>query len=738
MASVYPGSLDAFSTAHHDGVGEKIQAAFINDLDDAVNKIEAELGINPSGAYPTVAAGLAAALAGGGLPFVAANNLGAAADGGAGSPTENAAILNAGFAAFASGGTIALSGGNAMGYGIQHPIIIQPGSRLLGMSSHAGSQISVQTSFPHTTINGDQTLPSSEATTFTLTVGATANFPMASGGISLAHGRGILCAGGCTIFYTGVTSGTFTGCTTNDINQTLTNGTPVSTFAVWLCEPDYASTGEGAATRLENVKLACGNVPGVSGVWSCRVQEQGGVFDVHVDSFANFGIRFESNPAMTGNDQPVNWAVENVDLIFSTTTSPATIAEANGVGVDILQYRSATHVTPVYDSLRGIRNLSVEGGRTSVTVKAGLRLNGCTGSYTDMHFESMPRGILLGDLYPNKATLIENVGIASDGFSTGGVCIGNTSGNEVELRAIYKADTNVPSRVTLLDSINSVSLADQIVDNYKIWNDGTYAINSGAPVGVAANRPAASVSNAGRQWFATDTGRLSMSDGTKWYPFVPVAGIQFIQDSVATGARDNSSASTLTATFAKTTTVGHRLMLGACHSGNQTLSSISDSRGNTWAVDKVSAGSQGVTANEASCVVTIAHQIGDTLTLTFSGASTYAAATVAEFSLGLSTSLDKTARNVGTSSAPTTGATATRTSADQLLFGVVGYNDASNETAGTNWTVLATANSGAGNRKATCVYQIVSAVGTDAATWGNSTAAWECVIATYKAPLATA
>ena len=40
MTSSFPGSLDSFSTGHQDGVGEVIQAGTINNLADAVNKIE--------------------------------------------------------------------------------------------------------------------------------------------------------------------------------------------------------------------------------------------------------------------------------------------------------------------------------------------------------------------------------------------------------------------------------------------------------------------------------------------------------------------------------------------------------------------------------------------------------------------------------------------------------------------------------------------------------------------------
>jgi hypothetical protein len=56
MASVYPTGLDTFSTTHIPG--EAILAATDNDMADAINKIEAELGITPSDSYATVKARL--------------------------------------------------------------------------------------------------------------------------------------------------------------------------------------------------------------------------------------------------------------------------------------------------------------------------------------------------------------------------------------------------------------------------------------------------------------------------------------------------------------------------------------------------------------------------------------------------------------------------------------------------------------------------------------------------------
>lgn len=72
MASSYPTGLDSFATNRVDGtdmgddtpgsVAVGTHAGDHNNLADAVNKIEAELGTNPSGASATVAAAIAAAV----------------------------------------------------------------------------------------------------------------------------------------------------------------------------------------------------------------------------------------------------------------------------------------------------------------------------------------------------------------------------------------------------------------------------------------------------------------------------------------------------------------------------------------------------------------------------------------------------------------------------------------------------------------------------------------------------
>jgi hypothetical protein len=65
MPSSYPSGLDSFPTNHVDNVNEAITAATINNLADADNKIEAELGLLPKGTYASVRARLDAIQSGG-------------------------------------------------------------------------------------------------------------------------------------------------------------------------------------------------------------------------------------------------------------------------------------------------------------------------------------------------------------------------------------------------------------------------------------------------------------------------------------------------------------------------------------------------------------------------------------------------------------------------------------------------------------------------------------------------
>lgn len=59
MTSTYPTTLDAFSTSSSDSTpSSTTHPALHNDANDAINKVEAELGTDPAGTYATVKARL--------------------------------------------------------------------------------------------------------------------------------------------------------------------------------------------------------------------------------------------------------------------------------------------------------------------------------------------------------------------------------------------------------------------------------------------------------------------------------------------------------------------------------------------------------------------------------------------------------------------------------------------------------------------------------------------------------
>jgi len=65
VASNYPGSLDSFDTIASDkktsdAVGGRTHRQMHNDLGDAIESVQTELGTNPSGSDATVAARLSA------------------------------------------------------------------------------------------------------------------------------------------------------------------------------------------------------------------------------------------------------------------------------------------------------------------------------------------------------------------------------------------------------------------------------------------------------------------------------------------------------------------------------------------------------------------------------------------------------------------------------------------------------------------------------------------------------
>lgn len=201
----------------------------------------------------------------------------------------------------------------------------------------------------------------------------------------------------------------------------------------------------------------------------------------------------------------------------------------------------------------------------------------------------------------------------------------------------------------------------------------------------------------------------------------------------STTASESANATPLT-TSAITTTSTNLLVAGISYDSGtlNTITGITDSKGNTWlkAIELDAAAllslwyCAGITGGS-----------GHTLTIAYNdGVGSAISCVLQEFS-GVATSspLDKTISAQGTSAAPSSGATATTTQADELVIGLVGWAGAtSTASLGSGYTNLAQV--ALADASTAMESKIVAATGaqTAAMTLGASRD-WAAICATFKA-----
>lgn len=183
---------------------------------------------------------------------------------------------------------------------------------------------------------------------------------------------------------------------------------------------------------------------------------------------------------------------------------------------------------------------------------------------------------------------------------------------------------------------------------------------------------------------------------------------------------------------------GHRLLIGICTSNADTDGAFtaSDTKGNTYVVDQDPLTAVGRRTVAMSALVTTALVSGDVITVTQPATDTQRGCDVLEFS-GLGPK-DVGTADSGNNGTPSSGATATRSKPNSLIFGVCGWNSSAGTdafTAGTNFTGANTVNAGSATtwRNLGTEYRIVSAVGTDAATGTIPSNQWHMLAVVYSA-----
>ena len=212
-----------------------------------------------------------------------------------------------------------------------------------------------------------------------------------------------------------------------------------------------------------------------------------------------------------------------------------------------------------------------------------------------------------------------------------------------------------------------------------------------------------------------------------------IAHVQTLTPATAIG---NATSTTLTPSAS--TTAGNLLVVALAAQGNDVISSVDDSQGNTWTVGPT-------VANGTNEGLSIAYTLQDVAGLT--GADTITvhhttspgrALSCDEFS-GVDTTTPTTGSAgtaTGTSAAPSATMAGATTDADALIFGAFGWNGTTGLTAGSGYTetndVLVT--NGGVNRKVGTEYQIVAATSAytaDASLSGSGV--WAAAVMAFKA-----
>lgn len=204
----------------------------------------------------------------------------------------------------------------------------------------------------------------------------------------------------------------------------------------------------------------------------------------------------------------------------------------------------------------------------------------------------------------------------------------------------------------------------------------------------------------------------------------------------------SSSAAAVTITLTAAVAAGHTLVGGICWEAAAgsvpTISSIVDSRGNTWTTtpdDSIVAGTTLAVAIVRARVTT-ALQVGDTIVITISAARSKWAIQLDEFDDVNTTPKDQTAHNApGSATSLTTGATSATTQNYELLYAAFGFGAGRTITIPSGWSGGASVETTGGTDRALQTiwqYQTTAAAETGTLTL-NTASTYAGVISTYKA-----
>jgi hypothetical protein len=200
----------------------------------------------------------------------------------------------------------------------------------------------------------------------------------------------------------------------------------------------------------------------------------------------------------------------------------------------------------------------------------------------------------------------------------------------------------------------------------------------------------------------------------------------FVQDDYGANSASDTS---IAVAFGSNNAAGAFLVLAVSFNGiTTTVSSVTDTRGNTWVEDDLQRSTEGGSQNLAVWHCASGASGANTVTVNFSAASTFRSLIIAEYGGGTGVIFDIGASTGGNSTSPSSGS-ATPTVNGCLLIGAV--HDESGSTTITASGAYTIRSTGAG--EIAIEDQVQGTAASIAATFSFTDAhAWMCILAAYK------
>jgi hypothetical protein len=530
---------------------------------------------------------------------------------------------------------------------------------------------------------------------------------------------GTLPAGLALAANTGVISGTPTGSGTSNFTvqvtdaNSLTASKPLS-LAVTASIPPPAVSTTSLPSGTQNVPYSAtlaatgGTTPYVWSIIS-------GTLPAGLALAVNTGL-ISGTPTVSGTS---NFTVQVTDANLLTASKPLSLAVTASIPLPV------------------VTTTSLLSGAQNVAYSAMLAATGGTVPYTWSIFS----GIL-----PAGLTLTSNTGVIS----------GTPTGNGTSNFTVQVTDVNLMTASKTLSLTVTASIPPPVVTTTTLPNGtqnvaysatlaatgGTapysWSIISGtlpAGLALAANTGVISGTPAGSGTisFTVQVTDANLRSASKALSLTITAsggggGIGLVQANAARWAGVGS----LSVAFPTTNSSGNLIIAFVRMSTTSQTVTLSDSAGNTY----VQAVSQVQNADGSQIRLFYARNIlgrANTVKATFSSANNHPWLAIYEYK-GLNTNnpLDRTAHTQGRSTAPSSGATPTTTSANELIFSGFGFpaNYSGSQTAGSGYTLI---QNDKGGSAAANESRLVTATGSYAAAFNlGSSVNWCAVIATFK------